>query len=47
MINSIKEKDPVPLSNLNASPFMIELIGKLLNKNPEARPDAESLISNH
>jgi hypothetical protein len=26
---------------------MTELIGKLLNKHPEARPDAESLIFSH
>lgn len=43
LMNSIREKEPAPLPS-TVSPFMKELIGSLLNKNPENRPDAASLL---
>jgi calcium/calmodulin-dependent protein kinase kinase 2 len=42
MMENIKYKNPEPLKDL--SPFIIEIIGMLLVKNPYSRPDAETLI---
>jgi hypothetical protein len=35
----IRESEPTPLPS-KVSPFIKEIISKLLDKNPEARPDA-------
>ena len=35
----IRESEPAPLPSI-VSPFIKEIISKLLDKNPEARPDA-------
>lgn len=43
-MSSIKDNDPASLSS-SVSPFMKELIGTLLDKNPENRPDPASLLS--
>jgi hypothetical protein len=43
MIDSIKNNEPAPLPS-SVSPFIKELIAALLNKNPEIRPDALTLI---
>ncbi len=45
MTNSIKENEPAALST-NVSPFIKEMIGMLLDKNPETRPDAKTLLKN-
>ncbi len=44
-MNSIKEKEPAPLPS-TVSQFMKDLIESLLEKNPENRPDAASLLFN-
>ena len=44
MMSSIKDNEPASLSS-SVSPFMKELIGTLLDKNPENRPDPASLLS--
>ncbi len=43
LIESIKSNDPEPLP-ATVSPFIKELIAKLLDKNPNTRPDAASLL---
>jgi serine/threonine protein kinase len=43
MIKSITDKEPNPLPS-TASPFIKRLIAALLDKNPQARPDADELI---
>lgn len=43
LMNSIKEKEPAPVPS-TVSPFIKELIGSLLDKNPENRPDTASLL---
>jgi NIMA (never in mitosis gene a)-related kinase 1/4/5 len=43
MILAINNNDPAPLPS-TASPFIKETIAMLLNKNPENRPDAETLV---
>ena len=44
MIDSIKNDQPAQLPT-NVSPLIKELIGKLLDKNPDNRPDAEKLVN--
>jgi hypothetical protein len=43
MLKSIKKNQPAPLPT-SISSFAKELVGMLLNKNPNERPDAEQLI---
>jgi len=43
MILSIKENEPAPLKS-TLSPFIKETIRSLLDKNPENRPDAQTLV---
>jgi serine/threonine protein kinase len=43
MIDSIKNNEPAPLP-ATLSPFIKEIISKLLEKDPENRPDAQSLL---
>jgi len=40
----IKECEPEPLPS-TVSPFIREIIAKLLDKNPETRPDTQELIN--
>ena len=42
--NLIVESEPAPLPS-TISPFIKELIARLLDKKPENRPDAEELLS--
>ena len=42
--NLIVESEPEPLPS-TVSPFIKELIARLLDKKPENRPDAEELLS--
>ena len=39
MMKKIRESEPAPLPS-KVSPFIKEIIAKLLDKNPETRPDA-------
>ena len=39
----IRESEPAPLPS-TVSPFIKEIISKLLDKNPENRPDAQELL---
>ena len=40
MMKLIRESEPAPLPS-TVSPFIKEIIAKLLDKNPETRPDAQ------
>jgi serine/threonine protein kinase len=40
----ITESDPAPLPS-TVSPFIKQIIAKLLDKNPETRPNAEELLN--
>jgi serine/threonine protein kinase len=42
-MNLIRESEPVPLPS-TVPPFIKEIIAKLLDKNPETRPDAKELL---
>ena len=42
-MNLIREKEPAPLPS-TVSPFIKEIIAKLLDKNPENRPEAKELL---
>ncbi len=43
MMLAIKDNEPAPLPS-TVSPFIRELIKILLDKNPDSRPDAETLV---
>ena len=43
-ILSIRDGDPEPLPS-NVSPFLRDIIFRLLDKNPETRPDAKTLLN--
>ena len=42
-MNLIKNREPAPLPS-TVSPFIKEVIAKLLDKNPESRLDAQELL---
>jgi hypothetical protein len=44
MIDSIKNNEPAPLSE-NVSPIIKDIIRELLDKNPDNRPDTQTIIN--